>query len=107
MFMFPILCAGLKKHTQKKKKMEVKCYREVSDTLARRLEPPREAPFPVAVKGSRSGLSALSVSGRFKVEEFPLQCDCGCGCCRSGRRSLFPQGRSDVAIYTSPTLSEV
>lgn len=38
------------------KKMEVKCYREVSDALARRLEPLREAQFPVAVKGSRSGL---------------------------------------------------
>lgn len=44
------------KTPKKKKKMEVKCYREVSDTLARQLEPRREAPFPVAVKGSRSGL---------------------------------------------------
>lgn len=41
---------------KKKKKMEVKCYREVSDALARRLEPRREAPFPAAVKGSSSGL---------------------------------------------------
>lgn len=45
-----------KTQKKKKKKMEVKCYREVSDTLARQLEPRREAPFPVAVKGSRSGL---------------------------------------------------
>lgn len=46
----------LKSWPQKGKEMEEKCYREVSDALARRLEPLREAQFPVAVKRSRSGL---------------------------------------------------
>lgn len=41
---------------KEKKKMEVKRDREVSDVLARQMEPLTEAQFPVAVKGSRSGL---------------------------------------------------
>lgn len=40
----------LKSWPLKGKKMEVKRYREVSDALARRLEPLREAQFPGAVK---------------------------------------------------------
>lgn len=43
----------LKGWPQKGKKMEVKCYREVSDALARRLEPLREAQFPGAVKSEQ------------------------------------------------------
>lgn len=43
---------------KKRKLLEMKCYREVSDALARQLEPLKEAHFPVAVKESRLGLQA-------------------------------------------------